>query len=66
MALVCHFLLGMPGFGVEVYEVVAGEVWAEDLVDDGVGVLGCDGDELLVVLVVAYIVEEVEICCLSE
>ena len=56
----------MPGFGVEVYEVVAGEVWAEDLVDDGVGVLGCDGDELLVVLVVAYIVEEVEICCLSE
>lgn len=30
--------------GVEVHEVVRREVGAEDFVDDGVGVLGCNVD----------------------
>jgi len=60
-ALIRHLSLWLTGPRIEVYEVVGGEIRSQDFVDDGVGVLGCDVDELLVVLDVADEVEEVEI-----
>jgi hypothetical protein len=41
--------------------VVGREIRAQDFVDDGIGMLSCDVDEGLVVLIVAYIVQKVKI-----
>jgi hypothetical protein len=61
VALVCHFGLRKTSAGVEIDEVVGREIRAQDFVDDGIGMLSCDVDEGLVVLIVAYIVQKVKI-----
>ena len=65
MALVGHFRLWAAGAGVEINEVVGRKVRPENFVNDGVGVLGCDVNEILVVLVMANVVKEVEVRSMS-
>jgi hypothetical protein len=62
MALVGHFGLGTTGTWVKVDQMIGGEIWSKDFMDDGIGVLCCDVYQTLVILIVAYIVKKVEIC----